>query len=418
MRNSPQFENCFYDPATESEIQPSIIFSHLVKSYNIGSVEVFTPPNSFDFNGQAIVVLDSIYDITCETAISSKWRLFQADFLKLRKMMKIISDDPVAVYRYQINSTFTQCIESGGLCDNQKPQKILCEEIEPSFSSTCSLDNKIQLTFSEATANLTLPSLEMMNNATCVDDSQVYLSTRMIKRQWEDIEENTILNGKGYTVNMTIEEVFDPLFECESACLMDSQCLGYSVSTINLDCKIVNDFDYQEAQVIGYTSRKIITAAAYVEFENPCFILNETDVASTWSNISTNVTYGDHISIKKDEAEKTFFFGEVEIPEYISVNLVVEDPENGEKSNILINGEFFDTVDDESVFLCIDNSGVYYAETIADINNCQMFFGIGENQTFASGNATQQYNFLNVAVENFGDGILDCFDSKNYIYAS
>ena len=332
--------------------------------------------------------------------------------------MEIISDDPVAVYRYHINSSFTECIESGGFCDNQKPQKILCEEIEPSFSSTCSFDNKIQLTFSEATANLTLPSLEMENNTACLDNSQVYLSTRMIQREFEDIEENTILNGNGYTVNMTIEEVFDPLFECESACLMDSQCVGYSVSAINLDCKIVNDFDYQESQVIGYMSRKVSTAAAYVEFENPCFISNETDVGSTWSNISTNVTYGDHITTQKDEVEETFFFGEVEIPEYISVNVVVKDPEKGEKSNILINGEFFDTVNDESVFLCIDKNGVYYAETIADIYSCQMFFGIGENQTFASGNAMQQYNLLYEAVENFGDGILECIDSKNYIYAS
>jgi len=417
MRNSPQNENCFYDQASESEIQTSIILSPLVTSYNVRSEEVFTPLNSFDFNGQGIVILDNIFEISCEAAISSKWRLFQADFLKLRKIMKIISADPVAFYRYQINSTFTQCIKSGGFCDDSKPQKLLCEEIEPSFSSTCNSNNEIQLTFSEATANLFLPLLEM-ENTTCLEDSQVILSTRMIKREFGDIKENTILNGNGYTVNMTIEKVFDPIFECESACLKDSQCFGYSVSAINLDCQIVNDFDIVETYLVGYKSRKIDTAAAYLEFENPCFVFDENDYGSTRVNISDNVTYGDHISIQIDEDAKTFIFGEINISEFILVNLIVEENEKGDRTRISINGHLFDTVNDRSVFLCFDGNGVYYADTIADIYNCQIFFGIGENQTFASGNPSEQYVFLDIAVDKFGDGILECLDSKNYIFAS
>ena len=93
---------------------------------------------------------------------------------------------------------------------------------------------------------------------------------------------------------------------------------------------------------------------------------------STGVNSSANFTYGDHISTQIDEGKELYFFGEIQIPEFISVNLVVKDHEKGDQSNILINGEFFDTVNDRSVFLCFDRSGVHYADTIADIHTCSL----------------------------------------------
>ena len=92
--------------------------------------------------------------------------------------------------------------------------------------------------------------------------------------------------------------------------------------------------------------------------------LEGNNSGSTGVKSSANFTYGDHISTQMDEGKEFFFFGEIQIPEIISVNLVVKDHEKGDESNILINGEFFDTVNDRSVFLCFDRSGVHYADTL------------------------------------------------------
>ncbi|CAG5113681.1 Oidioi.mRNA.OKI2018_I69.chr2.g7771.t1.cds [Oikopleura dioica] len=233
-------------------------------------------------------------------------------------------------------------------------------------------------------------------------------------RAFGELEPSRKNVGNGININLTTTDL---LGECEWACFVTESCTGFSVSAIFEICEIFFEEDLQSTIYVGFEGKRIITGP-YFEFSNPCSgskgsDVNYDDDDDGDGSDRNNQTYGNHISVDEDE----FFFGDLKIPEKIFTDLLIQENNEKDAAIIFFNGEKFDAVNDDLKYLCINGLKLEYIKDINGIYDCDWFFGIGENTTFTDGDEEKAYFFLSTVVDFFGEGILDCLDSKNFVYA-